>query len=363
MGGTEAPEWLLSAWRRSVESVGATASRAAIEQTGSALIDRWSAQERVHHNLKRLIGVLARVDELSEETHDPEVVRLAAWYHGAVFTSAAQQAYAHKGGADAGGSATLARTELSALGVPEPVIGRVVSLVRALSRHVPPPDDIDAQALCDADLGGLAAEPQRYEAYRREVREEYAHIPERDYVESRLAIVTRLLERKQLFASPLGQGWEDRARDNLRAEMARLEHELATLPPRGEGEESSMQEFVERKIARIDAVDAARTAANAGSGPGSGSGHGSGSGPGSARVPAATAAETAAPRTAADRVDLARRSAQERASERRAAAEADRERRRLDKEERAARRAREREEARRGGRNDEGSSMSRPPSR
>src|SRR5690606_20568615 len=131
--------------------------------------------------------------------------RLAAWYHGAVFTSAAQHAYAHRGGADAEGSAALAREELGALGVPAAVIERVGQLIQCLSRHVAPPDDIDAQALCDADLGGLAAEPQRYEAYRREVRAEYSHIPERDYVEARLAIVTKLLERKTLFASPLGR--------------------------------------------------------------------------------------------------------------------------------------------------------------
>ncbi|MFV0253623.1 MAG: hypothetical protein ACK5H2_09860 [Beutenbergiaceae bacterium] len=337
MSGTEAPQWLLSAWRRSVTAVGATADRAEIEKVGNGLIERWSDAERVHHNLKRLIGVLARVDELAEETHNPEVVRLAAWYHGAVFTSAAHQAYAHKGGADAGGSASLARTELAGLGVPTEVIERVVSLVRALSRHVAPADDIDAQALCDADLGGLAAEPQRYEDYRREVRAEYAHIPERDYVEARIAIITRLLQRKQLFASPLGQGWEDRARDNLNAELARLQAELATLPERSEGEQSVMAEMIEDKLAKIDAADVA------------------------AKEP--DPAPAAPPRNAADRVDLARRAAQERASERRAAAEADRERRRLEKQERAAQRAREREEVRHGSQHDDGSSMSRPPTR
>lgn len=331
---TEAPQWLLSAWRRSVEAIGATADREEIERTGESLIERWSAEERVHHNLKRLITVLARVDELASETHHPDLVRIATWYHGTVFTNDAQQAYAHRGGADAEGSADLARTQLSALGVPQEAIERVVGLVRCLSRHVPPPDDIDAQALCDADLGGLAAEPQRYEAYRREVREEYAHIPERDYAEARLAIITRLLERKKLFASPLGRAWEDRARDNLRAERARLEHELETLPERRDGEPSHVQEIIAAKMAAF---------------------------PDAAAAPA-PAAEGAAARTAAERVDIARRAAQERANERRAALAADRERRRLEREDRAARRARERE-ARGGLGEDDGSSMSRPPTR
>jgi predicted metal-dependent HD superfamily phosphohydrolase len=337
VGSTEAPQWLVAAWRRSVEAVGATADRETIERTGHELIERWRSEERVHHNLKRLIGVLARVDEVAAETHEPDVVRLAAWYHGAVFTSAAQHAYAHRGGADAEGSAALAREELGALGVPAAVIERVGQLIQCLSRHVAPPDDIDAQALCDADLGGLAAEPQRYEAYRREVRAEYGHIPERDYVEARLAIVSRLLARKTLFASPLGRTWENAARDNLRAELTRLRSELATLPERAEGEESHIEEFVAAKMSAFDEAGAADRVVEA---------------------------EPEPVTTAADRVDVARRAARERATERRAAAAADRERRHLEKQERAERKAREREAARRRvSDDDDGSSMSRPPTR
>lgn len=338
MAGTDAPQWLRSAYRRSVQAIGGTAEGSEIDAVADALLERWAAPERVHHNLKRLVGVLARVDELAAETHDPDVVRLAAWYHGAVFTSDAQHAYSRRGGADAEGSAELARTELTALGVPESATERVVSLVRGLSRHVAPPDDIDAQALCDADLGGLAAEPQRYASYRREVRAEYAHIPERDYVEARLAIVTRLLERRQLFASPLGQCWEDRARDNLQAERSRLQVELTALPERLDGERSSVEDLVAAKMATFDAFDDAASAAEQ-----------------------EDTAEPQAPMTVADRVGLARREAQERASERRAAAAADRERRRLEKVDRHERRERERAGRGRDAGGDDGSSMSRPP--
>ncbi len=332
----EAPQWLISAWRRSVESVGATADRADVERTGDQLVQRWRSEDRVHHNLKRLIGVLARVDELAPETHDPDVVRLAAWYSGAVFTSEAQQAYAGKGGVDADASAALARAELADLGVPADTIDRIATLVRCQARHVAPANDIDAQALCDADLGVLAADPQRYESYRREVRAEYAHIPERDYVEARVTILTRLLERKHLYASPLGQAWEDRARENLRAELERLQAELATLPPRADDEPSHVEALVAAKMAKFDALDAAEREA---------------------------ALEETPVLTAADRVDLARRAAQERANERRTAAAVDRERRRLEKEDRQARKAAAKEAARRGALgDDDGSSMSRPPS-
>lgn len=230
MGVTDAPAWILAAWRRSLRDLGATADRDTVDSYGERMIERWSAPERIHHNLKRLIAVLARVDELAPETHDPNMVRLAAWYHGAVFNAAAQHAYAHRGGIDEEASADLAQTELAQLGVPEDVVRRIVAMIKGSTRHAASKSDIDAQALCDADLGGLAVDPQRYAAYRKEVRQEYAHIPQSDYVRARLAIVSKLLGRPYLFQSPMAQAWEDPARENLTAELNRLTSEAAKLP-------------------------------------------------------------------------------------------------------------------------------------
>src|SRR5699024_10095144 len=230
MGVIDAPAWVLAAWQRSLRDVGASADRDTVAAYGQRMIERWSAPERTHHNLKRLIAVLARVDELAPETHDPNMVRLAAWYHGAVFNAAAQHAYAHRGGIDEEASAQLARSELTELGVPENVVGRIATMIQGSTRHAASKNDIDAQALCDADLGGLAVDPQRYAAYRKEVRQEYAHIPQSDYVRARLAIVTKLLNRPYLFQSPMAQPWEDPARENLTAELDRLTAEAAKLP-------------------------------------------------------------------------------------------------------------------------------------
>src|SRR5690606_37797331 len=180
----DAPQWLVSAFVRSAVAVGACADREEIKRTASALVERWQEPDRKFHNLRHLIDVLARVEELAEEAHVPDVVRLAAWYHGAVFSSSAQVAYTRLGGEDEVASAALARTELTALGVPEDVVERVAELILALARHDADERDVDALALCDADLGTLAVEPQRYTAYRKAIREEYAHIPEEDYVAS-----------------------------------------------------------------------------------------------------------------------------------------------------------------------------------
>lgn len=219
---TAAPQWLLASFVRSVTAVGATAGRERIEEVGRDLLERWQTPDRHFHNLRHLMDVLTHVDELSAETHAPHAVRLAAWYHGAVFSAARQQAYRRRAGEDKAGSAALAREQLAALGVATPVTDRVSGLVAAIARHDADSTDRDALALNDADLGMLAAEPQRYAAYRRAVRQEYAHVSTSDYLDSRIEVLERLLARRRIFASPMTAGWEEPARQNLAAELSLL---------------------------------------------------------------------------------------------------------------------------------------------
>ena len=177
---SDAPQWFLKSFVRSAVGAGATADTEAIEAVGQSLLNRWADENRHFHNLRHLASVLHRVDELAEETHEPDLVRLAA-------------------------------------------------LVNAIVRHAPDPADFDAAVLNDADLAMLAAEPQRYKDYKSAVRAEYAHIPAEDYLRARIRVIERLLARKSLFLSPMGAAWEEPARQNLDMELHRLRKEQAKL--------------------------------------------------------------------------------------------------------------------------------------
>ena len=229
MGVIEAPQWLLPAFTRSVKAIGATQPPEAIGSAGELLIERWSTPDRRFHNLRHLIDMLARVDELAEESHNPDIMRVACWYHGCVFSSDVEEVIRGNGGEDETASAAFAEADLRHLGVPMETVKRVCSLIVNLKRHMLADDDIDAQALIDADLGTLAVDPQTYAEYVRLLREEYSHIPMKEYLRGRLTIVSRLLDRDHLFHSPLGQRWEHPARENLAAEQRRLHEKLAKL--------------------------------------------------------------------------------------------------------------------------------------
>ena len=229
MGVIEAPQWLLPAFTRSVKAIGATQPPEAIGSAGELLIERWSTPDRRFHNLRHLIDMLARVDELAEESHDPDIMRVACWYHGCVFSSDVEEVIRGNGGEDETASAAFAEADLRHLGVPMETIKRVCCLIVNLKRHMLDEHDIDAQALIDADLGTLAVDPQTYAEYVRLLREEYSHIPVEEYLRGRLTIVSRLLDREHLFHSPLGERWEHPARENLAAEQRRLNEKLIKL--------------------------------------------------------------------------------------------------------------------------------------
>lgn len=233
MGVIDAPQWLLPAFVRSVRALGASAEAEQIEDSCEALIRSWSTPERRFHNLRHVIDMLARVDELAAESHNPDVIRVATWYHGCVFSLEHRQTYQRNGGEDEVASAAEAARDLTALGVPEATVERIGQLILSLKRHNLDGSDIDAMALNDADLGTLACGPQLYKTYRQQVRAEYEHVPDLDYYQARRAIIDKLLSREKLFSSPLGMRWELPARENLRYELRLVDAKLAELEAPG----------------------------------------------------------------------------------------------------------------------------------
>lgn len=231
----DVPQWLVQAYVRSVQSAGSPLSKEELAQACDRLIARWSSSDRSYHGLQHVVQMLTRLETLLPETHEPSLVRLAAWYHGVVFSTAEEDAYTRNGGENENTSATLAQTHLLGLGVDPEKARRIGELIRGMRRADRLPNetaqfqavDVDELALRDAHLGSLAVDPQRYKRYLEQVGEEYAHIPHRDFLLARREIVSHLLARRQLFATPLARQWDRGARENLEAELERISRILS----------------------------------------------------------------------------------------------------------------------------------------
>jgi predicted metal-dependent HD superfamily phosphohydrolase len=166
---------------------------------------------RGYHDLLHLREVLEHVDELmSPDDPDREAVLLAAWFHDAVYDGR---------GDDEERSARLAADSLGT----GPLSDEVARLVRLTAAHRPDDDDHRGQVLCDADLGVLASDPERYASYTAGVRREYAHIPDPDFAAGRAAVLRDLLAKPTLFHTAAARSrWEDRARANITREIEQL---------------------------------------------------------------------------------------------------------------------------------------------
>jgi predicted metal-dependent HD superfamily phosphohydrolase len=219
----------LGLWSRSASAVGATASAAEIDRLGSKLLERWTNPDRVFHGVGHLITVLEKIDELSQEASDPPMVRLAAFYHGAVMSADLTTLSHHTWGEDEAASAKLASGQLAYLGFEQSKAARIRQLVEALGARPAQVNHPDLAVLCDSERAVLAADPRAYRAYAAAVRQECADAPLEDVLRARIAVLTSWLAKDRLFLTSPTASWEDAARNNIEAELALSRAELGVL--------------------------------------------------------------------------------------------------------------------------------------
>jgi predicted metal-dependent HD superfamily phosphohydrolase len=179
------------------------------------LLAAYADETRGYHDTLHLTEVLDRLDELASAgtTYDVAAVRLAAWFHDAVYD----------GERDAEErSAAWAEDTLPAL-VGVEVAEEVARLVRLTETHLPTDDDLNGCALSDADLAILASPPERYASYTSAVRREFLHLEDDVFRAGRAQVLAGLAEKAHLFHTPYArERWEAEARINLRRELAEL---------------------------------------------------------------------------------------------------------------------------------------------
>jgi predicted metal-dependent HD superfamily phosphohydrolase len=202
-------------WLHTIRTAGSTVDDAHAARAGADLLARWQQSHRHYHDREHLAEVLDAVDLLGDLATDLPAVRLAAWFHDAV--------YAGRPGDDEEASAVVAGQVLAALRVPARRVAEVVRLVRLTARHDPADDDLDGQVLCDADLAILAAPPDRYARYCRAVRAEYAQVPDDAFRAGRAAVLEGLATGRLYRTTRGHECWDAAARFNLERELSDLQ--------------------------------------------------------------------------------------------------------------------------------------------
>ena len=185
----------------------------------SELLARWNAtlprqQElgRPDHSIQRtasalphhqhLLHVLTMIDQFADD-HDVFLVQLAAWFHDAVYAIPAARSAT-------GGIRPAGAEELSRVGLEQEDLNQIARLVRLTETHLPGPRDPRANC-CATRMAILASDPADYADYVAAVREEYAQLPEEEFLAGRLAVLTELADR-EIFRTAKGRQLADAAR-------------------------------------------------------------------------------------------------------------------------------------------------------
>jgi predicted metal-dependent HD superfamily phosphohydrolase len=202
-------------WAPAVRGAGATAPDEAVAAAGADLWTRWGEPHRHYHTRDHLTAVLSIVDANVAHAAAPDLVRLAAWFHDAVYDPQAAD--------NESTSAALAAGVLDGLGVPFDPVDEVRRLVLLTAGHDVRPGDSNGELLCDADLAVLAGSPSDYDQYAEAVRREYSFVPDQLFRAGRATVLRGLLDLPTLYRVPgLARRWEEPARANLRRELAKL---------------------------------------------------------------------------------------------------------------------------------------------
>ena len=171
------------------------------------LLQAYNEPQRHYHTLQHLAECLQLQSESAHLAQRPAEIAIALWFHDAVYDVKAHDNEAR--------SADWAVTALQAAGVGAEVQARVHALIMA-TEHTTAPLEGDAALLVDIDLAILGAAPARFAEYERQIRQEYAWVPEDVFVEKRRAVLQSFMSRPHIYNTTFfHQMLEASARVNL----------------------------------------------------------------------------------------------------------------------------------------------------
>lgn len=212
---------LITWWTQDVTALSPHAEPAVVASTGAELLTRWTEPHRRYHTARHLVEMFWALEELTDAGElgddDASLGRVAAWLHDAVYDPAAVV------GANETASAELAETLLGRVGFDPSVTEVVVDLVRMTVDHAVRRDSALHRAFHDADLWILAAAEARFDEYCRQVREEYAAVPDLLFRAARSQILRDLVGSDGVYLTEHGRTrWDTPARANVERELNRL---------------------------------------------------------------------------------------------------------------------------------------------
>ncbi len=177
------------------------------------LVADYSKTPRVYHTLQHIKHCLVEFDDVRDLATHPGAIELALWYHDAMDTEEA--------------SALLAANVTQAMRLSHDFSMLVMHLIQA-TKHKNVPTDFDTKIMVDIDLSILGQPEARFDEYERQIRQEYAHVPDHVFAVERSKLLRSFLARPTLYSTEFFRDkYEAQARRNLKRSLQKLSRNFA----------------------------------------------------------------------------------------------------------------------------------------
>lgn len=157
------------------------------------LVARYSEKQRVYHTLTHIFECLSSLDRVKHLLENPAEVELALWFHDVIYDPTRKDNEEQ--------SAVYAANTLQSTHIDVDAIAQIAHLIRLTQHTSEPlvPLTNDQKFLLDIDLAILGAPPSIYDAYEKNIRIEYAHVPAILFRYGRKKLLNRFLNKPQLY--------------------------------------------------------------------------------------------------------------------------------------------------------------------
>ena len=209
----ELRDHMLARWRRLW--INRAADPAMTDAAFERLYALYSDPARGYHDLAHIKFCLDEFDTVRHLARHKHSVEAAIWWHDVIYDPTR--------GDNEERSALMAEQELASFGEAFGFMKRVYDIIMA-TVHKGGIVDPDQQLMCDIDLASLGTSSwETVCANSRGIRKEYAHVPEKLYVEKRSEILTGFALRESMYYTPhFREKYSARAKDNILREVAIL---------------------------------------------------------------------------------------------------------------------------------------------